>query len=369
MTYSEINVLFFVESLEDRIGGMEVHAQYFQEYFRNDQTVQICGIVTKRQGQDVLNFNNKQIPMQLRELATVINPDLLFFNSGHWIEDLVELREVFPNKAFVYRTGGNEILKAPLIRKVESNHLARQALWTEVINKTIDLIISNSQFTEKRLRHQGITVPCERVVGGVNAVNLQQRIPSEITTLFCAARFVPYKNHSKLIMLISELKTRGLHFKLLLAGEGPLSNEIENLIEKLKLTDTISLLGPLSNQAVCEVHCHSDIYLQLSDDKLTQVEGGEYIHTEGMGRSILEAITAGTFVIAGKAGALPEIINSSNGVLLEASDINTMANIIEPIIKNPPQAGAHRTEYDWQNVFKSYTEFFKKLVAHVLTYH
>ncbi|MBK6534181.1 MAG: hypothetical protein IPF99_32820 [Deltaproteobacteria bacterium] len=54
---------------------------------------------------------------------------MVFFNSGRWIEDLPRLRASFPRALFVYRTGGNEILKAPLERVVIADHLARQAHW------------------------------------------------------------------------------------------------------------------------------------------------------------------------------------------------------------------------------------------------
>ncbi|MGI2299070.1 hypothetical protein ACRRVB_04840 [Candidatus Cardinium hertigii] len=65
-------ILFFADRLPPLIGGMEIHAKYFIEYFDNHYKFPILGIVTKNSiGQDyiVLKGNNRLIHLdELRHL-------------------------------------------------------------------------------------------------------------------------------------------------------------------------------------------------------------------------------------------------------------------------------------------------------------
>ncbi|MDX8430998.1 MAG: glycosyltransferase family 4 protein [Candidatus Algichlamydia australiensis] len=320
-----MKLLFFADRLPPLTGGVEMHARYFLEHFPVQEIVK------------------KGMPTE--------EGDILFFNSGRWIEELRILRKRFPKAKFVYRTGGNEILKAPLEKKVISNHKLRQKFWAQEINATIDCLITNSKYTEDRLREIGIKVPFKRVVGGVNTHALKQRRNvNKPITLFCSARFVPYKNHHLLITSFQELLRRGYELELRLAGDGPLLNKMKNLA-----CENLKFLGELSNEESCREIAQADIYIQLSCNHLTKVPGGSYIHSEGMGRSFLEAITAGTFIIAGRSGALEEIIYGDRGKII---DFDKVADQMEPYLKKPFEKNPFTDEYSWKNVFKKYEEIF-----------
>ena len=78
----------------------------------------------------------------------------------------MHIRNLFPKAYFLYRTGGNEILKAPLIHHEIPDHSLRQSYWAEMINRSIDLLITNSAYTEKRLCEIGIACPFSAVSEG-----------------------------------------------------------------------------------------------------------------------------------------------------------------------------------------------------------
>jgi glycosyltransferase EpsF len=61
--------------------------------------------------------------------------------------------------------------------------------------------------------------------------------------LLSVARFEPVKNHEFLIELARSLHSRGVMFKLLLAGEGSRRPAIEELVADLNLTECVSFLG------------------------------------------------------------------------------------------------------------------------------
>lgn len=356
------NILFFADRLPPLTGGMEMHAKYFIEHFKKNQKFPIIGIITKNQkGNDSLILDNKNTEINISDLDKAVNPNIVFFNSGGWIEELKNIHDLFPNAKFLYRTGGNEILKAPLIKNNNPSHKLRQSYWARQINENINVLITNSLYTEKRLAALGIKAPFKRFVGGVNIPDLKKikYIKSGFVTIFCAARFVPYKNHSLMISIIKELSLCGVKFKVKLAGDGPLLSKVKQQVVEYELNHIVEFVGNLSNAEVCHEIFKADIYMQLSKEEVTKVEGGSYIHSEGMGRSILESLSAGTFVVVAKSGALPEIVQPPYGLLIDLNNgIKEIANQIKPIIQNPPSKIHFKGVFDWKKLFINYEKLF-----------
>lgn len=359
-------ILFFADRLPPHIGGMEIHGRYFIEHFSGHKSFPLTGIVTKTaNGEDCLIAGNHKYVIDIEELPTLVQPDIIFFNSGKWIEQLIDLRHLFPTAYFIYRTGGNEIIKAPLVRQDIFGHKLRQVYWASSLNQVIDLLITNSNFTETRLREIGIKCAFARCIGGVNFTALKRKSSIKNNNplrLFCAARFVAYKNHDLLLSVFHELILRGQDICLRLAGAGPLLDDIKQRVRIYKLESVVKFLGALDNEAVCQEITSADVYIQLSSDYLTEVPGGAYIHTEGMGRSILEALSAGTFVITGKSGALPEIVSEDRGLLVDVNDGIAITNKIEQTLKKLPTRLPPIEDYSWANLFNRYEEIMMRLM-------
>jgi len=358
------NLLLFADRLPPLPGGMEVHAGYFIEHFTNHPGFPLVGIITKdTKGENCLLGKTSATTIKNEELSRLLAPDFVFFNSGRWIEELKQIRKLLPNARFLYRTGGNEILKAPLINTYIPSHQHRQEYWASTLNETVDLIITNSAYTEERLQMIGISCPLTRVVGGVNTAALRTNPYSTRMTpiIFCAARFVPYKNHHLLISLIHQLISRGHNLEVRLAGDGPLLPQIQEQVQHYNLGSIVKFLGVLDNEKTCREIAQATIYMQLSCDYPTEVEGGSYVHSEGMGRSILEALTAGTFVVAGKSGALPEIVTKERGLLVNLDNLEQSTEKVEDILKNPPPRQPFINTYCWTNVFKRYEKILEEL--------
>ncbi|MFW9872778.1 MAG: glycosyltransferase family 4 protein [Candidatus Thorarchaeota archaeon] len=357
------NILFFADRLPPLIGGMEMHANYFIKHFTNHDKFPISGIITKdEKGQDCLLSKNGNISViDINNLSKLFDPDILFFNSGRWIENMKQIRNMFKNSTFFYRTGGNEILKAPLTNENIADHSLRQAYWVKNLNDSIDIMITNSFYTEKRLKNIGITCSFAKCVGGVNVPKLKisKLLNQEPITIFCAARFVPYKNHHLLISVIRELILKGHNLVVRLAGDGSLLKDVKKQVGRNNLTKIIKFLGSIDNNKVCQEIVDANIYMQLSCDLVTKVEGGSYVHSECMGRSILEAITLGTFVIAGKSGALSEVITKNRGMLVNLdSSLEKITDDIEKVLKNVPAKRNFTDEFIWEKIFNRYEDLF-----------
>lgn len=364
-------ILFFADRLPPFTGGVEMHARYFIQHFTKHIQFPLAGIITKdTQGQDCLVTKEGLQALNIQDLTDLFHPSFLFFNSGRWVEELPQMRRIFQKAIFLYRTGGNEILKAPLIHQQIPDHCLRQLYWSENINSTIDLMITNSAYTERRLRKVGLRCPFKRCVGGVNASALKplKSATKGVITIFCAARFVPYKNHFLLLSVIKQLVSKGHKLQLRLAGDGPLLEKVQKQVIRENLTSVVQFLGVLDNEKACREIAQAHIYMQLSGDQVTEVPGGSYIHAEGMGRSILEALTAGTFVVAGRSGALDEIVTEERGVLVDLSHAEQIADIVERIIQYLPERRAFSDRYSWEKVFTFYEELLRNLDENIASY-
>ncbi len=331
-----------------------MHGGYFIKHFENHPLFPLVGTITI--DRDGFNHILGKERIELSQLPHLFKPKFVFFNSGRWIEDLDTLRALFPDSIFIYRTGGNEIVKAPLSCTSLADHRLRQRYWTEMLNRTIDVLITNSAYTEERLRNLRVQCTFKRFVGGVNAPALRPSVQSskDPCTIFCAARLVPYKNHALLLSTMAGLARKEHTFRLRLAGDGPLLTSLQHYVTDNHLDSRVTFLGDIDNEATCQEIAHADLYIQLSTDQIVEVPGGTYVHAEGMGRSILEAITAGTFVIAGQSGALHEIINPERGILVDPSHPESIVDVIEPLIKNPPQKRPFTEQFDWKKLFQGY---------------
>ncbi|WP_032113944.1 glycosyltransferase family 4 protein [Candidatus Paracaedibacter symbiosus] len=366
-----LNILFFADRLPPLIGGMEMHAGYFIEHFTASPRFPLSGVITKNAaGKDCLITKDSRNLINLKRLPAHLSPTVVFFNSGRWIEELSQIRDTFPKAIFIYRTGGNEILKAPLIYQKILDHSLRQSYWVKQLNSLVDILITNSGYTEQRLLKLGITCPFVRCVGGVNTAAFKsvKRTRNKYLTIFCAARFVPYKNHSLLLSVIHHLVSRGYKLRLRFAGDGPLLLHAKEQVLRDNLSSVVEFLGVLDNKEVCHEIMRADVYMQLSTDQITEVPGGSYIHSEGMGRSILEALSAGTFVVVSQSGAFPEVVTGDRGVLVELGDAAHIANQLMSVFKNIPIRHAFSEEFSWARVFNRYEELFRDNHENLINY-
>ncbi|MBK8262667.1 MAG: glycosyltransferase family 4 protein [Nannocystis sp.] len=364
-------VLLFADRLPPLTGGMEMHARYFIEHFQGHAHYPLLGVVTRDEAQrDCLLVGAKRVPQDLRTIVRSLaaEPAIVFFNSGRWIEDIVALRAALPSALFVYRTGGNEILKASLDRHTIAVHDDRQRYWVDRINGCVDVLITNSAFTEERLESIGVRRErFVRCVGGVNvaALRTQEHRPDRPgpPVIFCAARFVPYKNHGLLLDAFAALMRQGIGFRLRLAGDGPLLDDAQVQARRLGLGSCVEFLGLLTNEQVCELMVDAEAYVQLSSDFITQVPGGSYVHSEGMGRSILEALSCGTYVIAARSGALPEIVTPDRGMLVDLGLPDAVADAIAPMLRSPPTRPEPHDFYSWERYFARYERCWEEAYA------
>lgn len=107
---------------------------------------------------------------------------------------------------------------------------------------------------------------------------------------------------------------------LFIAGEGPLRNELTNLIEELHIGDRVSMPGAIP---------HDDLPGLLSACDAFVLPSAE----EGMGMVLLEAMSAGKPVVASRnSGILSVIDEEDNGLLFETKNVEALVAAVARVL-------------------------------------
>lgn len=122
----------------------------------------------------------------------------------------------------------------------------------------------------------------------------------------CVGRLVRLKNHQLLLRAFAGLELpQPPH--LLLAGDGPLRDELHRMATELGIAERVHFLGRRDD--VPALLAISDIFALTSD-------------TEGLSCSVLEAMAAGLPVVATQAGGNTELVtDGTTGYLVEPGDV------------------------------------------------
>jgi glycosyltransferase involved in cell wall biosynthesis len=160
-------------------------------------------------------------------------------------------------------------------------------------------------------------------------ISLSKTINLEKISLIFVGRFAKEKNPHIPILVVKTLKEKGYNVILNLIGDGELKANMEELIQKLGLNENIKMFGWIKDRRkLFEILKESDILV------FTSKPG------EGLGLTILEAMSQGLPVIATKCGGPEEVIEDGiNGYLVDYSTdediVNQFVDKIEFLIKNP----------------------------------
>jgi len=135
-------------------------------------------------------------------------------------------------------------------------------------------------------------------------------------------RLSPEKGFDRLIEAFARLVSGGVDAKLVVLGEGPERARLERMIVNKGLSGRVLMPGFVDGPS------HLQLFSIFAMPSLT----------EGLPISLLEAMRAGLPIVATKVGAVPDVLGSSCGLLVEPNDIGTLTAALTRMIAEPSVA-------------------------------
>lgn len=170
--------------------------------------------------------------------------------------------------------------------------------------------------------YNGIDLTKFRSIGKVNNISkCKLKIDSNDKIILAVGRIEDPKDYPTLIKAVSLLSETTNNFKLLIAGEGTLRKDLEILINKLKVSDRVYLLG--NRDDIPELMALSDLYVLSSK-------------FEGLPTVLIEAMACGKFVVSTDCGGAREVIGDT-GILVPIKDSKKLAAALDKALNLPSE--------------------------------
>jgi colanic acid/amylovoran biosynthesis glycosyltransferase len=137
---------------------------------------------------------------------------------------------------------------------------------------------------------------------------------------------------------------RDSDLRLTIAGDGPMREDVEDLISELGLPDHVRCLGNVPHERVVELMQESHLYTQHCK---TASDGDE----EGQGITFVEASATGLPIVTTRHNGIPDVVNDGEtGFLVSEGDVEAMGEKIAYLALHPAEwpsfseAGRRRVE-------------------------
>ncbi|MDG6095412.1 glycosyltransferase [Acetobacter sp. AN02] len=220
-----------------------------------------------------------------------------------------------------------KILNIPVISWKNTSDIKS---YTKIFHKLTDLWVTDCHSVEKLMRRQ-LRLPENKVLTWpLFSCQTAGNMPpawngSSTLRIGSLGRLSREKNYDLLIDGIAAFRSRSpenaARLNVVIAGDGPMKDDLQARITRHNLTDTITLAGHLN--APGEFLQTLDVYIQPSE-------------REGLCIAVHEAMAAGLPVIATSAGELGEsVISGETGFLLQGHLPDSIADTLETIFADP----------------------------------
>ena len=136
----------------------------------------------------------------------------------------------------------------------------------------------------------------------------------------CVARLDPIKNHGLLLASLKLVLLSLPQTRLVLAGEGPLRQELEALVSEMGISKSVIFAGAIADTA--------PLYRDLDVVVLPSL-------SEGTSISLLEAMASGVPVVATAVGGTPDLLaGGASGMLVPSGDAAAMASAVMRLLRD-----------------------------------
>ena len=160
--------------------------------------------------------------------------------------------------------------------------------------------------------------------------------------LLTVARLAEKKGVEYGIRAVANVLRKHPHVEYNIAGDGPLKNDLANLVDTLNINDKVRLLGWKRQEEIVELMKGADILLAPS----VTSRGGDQ---EGIPVVLMEALAQGLPVLSTQHAGIPELVqDGESGFLVPERDVNALTERLEFLVQHQelwPEMGRAGRDY------------------------
>jgi mannosyltransferase len=202
----------------------------------------------------------------------------------------------------------------------------------------MDAIIATSDFSASYLKREasviphGVDIDIYRPASDRAAAFAESGLPGRYA-IGCFGRVRAQKGSDVFVEAMCRLLPRFPDFAAVIVGavtpeQMPFAAELRKRIEAAGLASRIVITGELPIEEVQRWYQRVTIYAFTS-------------RNEGFGLTLIEAMAAGTALVAARAGAAELVVeNGVTGVLVPPGDADALVAALEPLMRDPERAAA-----------------------------
>lgn len=194
----------------------------------------------------------------------------------------------------------------------------------KLINRHCDAINIIAADIKKDIFEIGICDPLISEISNGIPVRPLGRKKNERKTrkIIFTGRLSHQKGIDVLIKALVPLHKEGYNISCDIIGDGPLYNELEQLLIQQSMQSQINFIGAIPGEEIREILLNADIFVMPS-------------RYEGMSNSVLEAMEAGLPVLVTRCGGIDHYIDDNGGWTCAPDDVEELTNTIRKMFDTP----------------------------------
>ncbi len=272
----------------------------------------------------ILGMNSYHNPFQILALSRVIRKENVYIlhTHGYFGNTFGRLAAILAMTpviiAHVHTTYHGFKKRHLLIERLLSLFTDKIVCVSQAVRK---FVVEVEGINEKKttLIYNGVGEPRSFEMVSDETVNRKSLgISDKDIVVIAVASLTPHKGHQILLEAARVVTKRYENVRFLIAGDGPLRNELESYTREAGLSSKVVFTG--QRKDVATLLSLGDFFVLPS------------IEREGLGIALIEAMAAGLPVIGTRLGGIPEVIEDRvNGLLVAPGNPGELATAIEKL--------------------------------------
>ncbi len=301
----------------------------------------------------------------LKVLRNAIHADIIYAQDPVSVGLPASFAAWFLRKKFVVRIAGDYAWEQGVGRfgvkellddflKLRYGFRVELLRWCQqLVARSADLVIVPSEYLKEvvlrwGLKNKNIEVvfSVAQRVGKISKEDARASLGLDGKVFVSAGRLVSWKGFKMLIELMPKL----LPAKLIILGDGPERAALEALRDRLKLADSVLLLGAVSKEVLVQYVTAADVFLLNTG-------------YEGYSHQLLESMAIGTPVVTTSAGGNKELVDDNiNALVAEYNNLSEWEIQIKKILNDDMFAKKISQEAQRQVEGHTFKDMTKKLI-------